>query len=76
MRKTNTQIRAESYYSGKEQLVKAIIKLANHLHAPPPAQRKMPENIVAQDISQIRQAHHKIREIADMYGLDLPALEV
>ena len=76
MRKTNTQIRAEAYYSGKEQLVKAITTLANHIHAPPPAQRKMPEKIVAHDISQIRQAHYKIREIADMYGLELPALEI
>ncbi len=76
MRKTNIQLRAEAYYSGKEQLVKAITMLANHLHAPPPAQRKAPEKIVAHDLSKIRQAHMKVREIADMYGLDLPALEI
>jgi hypothetical protein len=76
MRKSNTQLRAEAYYSGKEQLVKAITTLANHLHAPPPAQRKLPEKIVAHDLSKIRQAHMKVREIADMYGLELPALEI
>lgn len=76
MQKSNTQMRAEAYYSGKEQLVKALTTLANHLHAPPPAQRKMPEKIVAHDISTIRQAHYKLRDIAEMYGLDLPALEI
>lgn len=76
MRKSNTQLRAEAYYSGKEQLVKAITMLANHIHSPPPAQRKLPENIVANDVSKIRQAHMKVREIADMYGLTLPALEI
>lgn len=76
MKKTNTQRRAEEYYSGKEQLVKALTALANHLHAPPPMQRKMPENIVAHDITKIRQAHMKVQEIADLYGLNLPALEI
>lgn len=68
--------RAEAYYSGKEQLIKALVTLANHLHVPPPAQRKKPKDIVAHDITKIRQAHMKVREIADLYGLDLPALEI
>lgn len=76
MKKTNTERRAETYYSGKEQLVAALVAVANHIHVPPPAQRKMPKDIVAHDISTIRRAHMKVREIADLYGLELPALEI
>lgn len=72
----NREQRADAYYSGKEQLVAALRALANHIHAPPAPLRKIPEQITAQDISDIRQAHRAIRDTAEKLGLEINCLEI
>ena len=68
--------RAEAYYSGKEQMVSALARIANHLYNPPRAQRKKPEQVTAQDILKIKQAYRLIREVGDLYGLSLNAGDI
>lgn len=51
------QERADAYYTAKEQIVATMMEIANRIHNPPPAERKMPEQIVAHDITKLKQAH-------------------
>lgn len=73
---TNLPARAEAYFSGKEQLVRSLTALANHLHNPPRELRRTPESITAGDITQLRQAYYKLTDMADGLGLELPCLEI
>ena len=52
------------------------MQIANHLHNPPPAERKTPEQIIAPDITKLKQAHMKLREMADILGIETQALEI
>jgi hypothetical protein len=70
------QERVDAYYSGKEQIVATLMQIANHLHNPPPAERKTPEQIIAPDITRLKQAHMKLREMADILGIETQALEI
>lgn len=60
------QERVDAYYSGKEQIVATLMQIANHLHNPPPTERKAPEQIIAPDITKLKQAHMKLREMSDI----------
>jgi hypothetical protein len=53
-----------------------LMQIANHLHNPPPAERKTPEQIIAPDITKLKQAHMKLREMADILGIEIQALEI
>ena len=70
------QERADAYYTAKEQIVATMMKIANRIHNPPPAERKMPEQIIAPDITKLKQAHMKLREMADILGIETQALEI
>lgn len=70
------QERVDAYYSGKEQIVATLMQIANRIHNPSPAERKMPEQIVAHDITKLKQAHMKLREMADILGIETKALEI
>lgn len=69
------QERADAYYTAKEQIVTTMMEIANRIHTPP-AERKMPEQIVAHDITKLKQAHMKLREMADILGIETQALEI
>lgn len=75
MNKTR-QERADAYYSAKEQIVATLTQIANRIHNPPPAERKMPEQIIAHDVTKLKQAHMKLREMADILGIETQALEI
>jgi hypothetical protein len=75
MNKTR-QERVDAYYTGKEQILASMMQIANRIHNPPLAERKMPEQIVAHDITKLRQAHMKLREMADILGIETQALEI
>jgi hypothetical protein len=75
MNKTR-QERADAYYTAKEQIVATLTQIANRIHNPPPAERKMPEQIIAHDITKLKQAHMKLREMADILGIETQALEI
>ena len=75
MNKTR-QERADAYYTAKEQIVVTLTQIANRIHNPPPAERKMPEQIIANDITKLKQAHMKLREMADILGIKTQALEI
>jgi hypothetical protein len=75
MNKTR-QERADAYYTAKEQIVVNLTQIANRIHNPPPAERKMPEQIIAHDITKLKQAHMKLREMADILGIETQALEI
>jgi hypothetical protein len=75
MNKTR-QERADAYYTAKEQIVETMMQIANRLHNPPPAERKIPEQIIAHDITKLKQAHMKLREMADILGIETQALEI
>ena len=70
------QERADAYYTAKEQIVATMMEIANRIHNPPPAERKMPEQIVAHDITKLKRAHMKLREMADILGIETQALEI
>jgi hypothetical protein len=70
------QERVDAYYTAKEQIVATIMQIANRIHNPPPAERKMPEQIVAHDITKLKQAHMKLREMGDILGIETQALEI
>ena len=70
------QERADAYYTAKEQIVATMMEIANRIHNPPPAERKMPERIVAHDITKLKQAHKKLREMADIFSIETQALEI
>ena len=74
--KTTPIPRADAYYTGKEQLVKAMTATASHIFNPPATERRMPKDVTEADLARIRTTYSKIREIADLYGLDLPALTI
>ncbi|TXI81161.1 MAG: hypothetical protein E6Q39_01730 [Crocinitomicaceae bacterium] len=75
MNKTR-QERADAYYTAKEQIVVTLTQIANRIHNPPPAERKMPEQIIAHDITKLKQAHMKLREMADILGIETQALKI
>ncbi len=75
MNKTR-QERADAYYTAKEQIVATLTHIANRIHNPPQAERKMPEKIIAHDITKLKQAHMKLREMADILGIETQALEI
>lgn len=75
MNKTR-QERVDAYYTGKEQIVATMMQIANRIHNPPPAEHRMPEKIIAHDITKLRQAHMKLREMADILGIETQALEI
>ena len=70
------QERADAYYTAKEQIVATMMEIANRIHNPPPAERKMPEQIIVHDITKLKQAHMKLREMADILGIETKALEI
>ena len=70
------QERVDAYYTSKEQIVATLMQIANRIHNPPPAERKMPEQIIALDITKLEQAHMKLREMADILGIETQALEI
>lgn len=70
------QERADAYYTAKEQIVATMMEIANRIHKPPSAERKMPEQIVAHDITKLKQAYMKLREMGDILGIETQALEV
>jgi len=75
MNKTR-QERADAYYTAKEQIVVTLTQIANRIHNPPQAKRKMPEQIIAHDITKLKQAHMKLREMADILGIETQALKI
>ena len=75
MNKTR-QERADAYYTAKEEIVATMMEIANRIHNPPPAERKMPEQIIAHDITKLKQAHMKLREMADILGIETQALDI
>jgi len=75
MNKTR-QERADAYYAAKEQIVATMMQIANRIHNPPPAERKMPEQIVAPDITKLKQAHMKLREMAGILGIETNPLDI
>ena len=70
------QERADAYYTAKEQIVATMMEIANRIHNPPPAERKMPEHIIAPDITKLKQAHMKLREMGNILGIETQALEI
>jgi hypothetical protein len=56
--------------------VVTLMQIANRIHNPSPAERKMPEQIIAHDITKLKQAHMKLREMADILGIETQALEI
>jgi len=70
------QERADAYYTAKEQIVATMMQIANRIHNPPPMMRKMPEQIVAPDITKMKKAHMRLREMADILGIETKALEI
>jgi hypothetical protein len=70
------QERADAYYTAKEQIVATMMEIANRIHNPPPAECKAPEQIIAHDITKLKQAHMKLREMADILGIETQALEI
>jgi hypothetical protein len=70
------QERADAYYMAKEQIVATMMEIANRIHNPPPAERKMPEQIIAPDITKLKQAHMKLREMGDILGIKTKALGI
>lgn len=70
------QERADAYYTAKEQIVATMMEIMNRIHNPRPAERKMPEQIIAHDITKLKQAHMKLREMADILGIETQALEI
>ena len=70
------QERVDAYYTAKEQIVATLMQIANRIHNPPPAERKIPEQIIAPDITKLKQAHMKLREMADILGIETQALEI
>lgn len=53
-----------------------MMEIANRIHNPPPAERKTPEQIIAPDITKLKQAHMKLREMADILGIETQVLEI
>ncbi len=72
MKMTNTQRRAIAYEEGQKQMIEAVETLLAHIKT----KQNAPTQTVAYDISKIRQAHMKLRDLADLYGLELMALEL
>lgn len=70
------QERADAYYTAKEKIVATMMQIANRIHNPPPDERKMPEQIVAPDITKLKQAHMKLREMADILGIETNPLDI
>jgi hypothetical protein len=70
------QERVDAYYTAKEQIVATLMQIANRIHNPPPTERKIPEQIVAHDITKLKQAHMKLREMGDILGIETKALEI
>ncbi len=70
------QERADGYYAAKEQIVATMMEIAYRIHNPPSAERKMPEQIVAHDITKLKQAYMKLREMADILGIETQVLEI
>jgi hypothetical protein len=75
MNKTR-QERVDAYYTSKEQIVVIMMQIANRIHNPPSTERKIPEQIVAHDITKLKQAHMKLREMADILGIEVQTLEI
>lgn len=70
------QDRVDAYYTAKEQIVATMMQIANRIHNPPPAERKTPEQIIVPDITKLKQAHMKLREMGDVLGIETKALEI
>jgi hypothetical protein len=71
------QERADAYYTAKEQIVATMMEIMPTVSTTrPPAERKMPEQIIAHDITKLKQAHMKLREMADILGIETQALEI
>ncbi|MGE0108161.1 MAG: hypothetical protein AB7S81_00110 [Bdellovibrionales bacterium] len=60
------EAQADRYYTAKEKLTKQLTSMANRVHAPVNAGRKMPKDLTSQDIKTIKTAYAKIIEASDI----------